>query len=91
MRGLSKLPANHTGPFYDLRKLPVKSHLKNIYKDGPPNVQQHADLITHVQAENRASGREISQGGTVVCLPTFPVQNNGTEAMDCFGTPSSER
>lgn len=59
--------------------LPVKSHLKNIYKDGLSNTQQHADLIVHLEASNRVGegkSREMAVSGY---LPLD--QNNGTEAM----------
>lgn len=49
MMGLSKLPANHTEPFYDLKMLPVKNHLRIIYKDALTNAQQHADFTTHLE------------------------------------------
>lgn len=58
--------------------LPVKSHLKNIYKDGLSNIQQHADLIAHLEASKRV-GEGKSQTVVSGYLPLD--QNIGTEAM----------
>lgn len=59
--------------------LPVKSHIKNIYKDGLSNTQQHADLIAHLEASELG---KVSLGEAVVSGYLPLDQNNGTEAMD---------